>query len=56
MSSNNASSLYGFSNFHPQESKIMNGVKELKELKKAVNALVEIDDKVLELLCQAMKV
>ena len=56
MSSNNASSLYGFSNFHLQESKCVNGVNKIKELKEAVNALVEIDDKVLELLCQAMKV
>ena len=47
LSSNNASSLYGFSNFHQQESKITNAVNEIKELKEAINALAEIDDNVL---------
>lgn len=47
LSNKNASSLYGFSNFHQQESKIMTAVNEIKELQEAVNALAEIDDKIL---------
>jgi hypothetical protein len=47
VSSNTASSLYGFSNFQEEESRIMNAVDEINELHEAVNALAEIDDKVL---------
>ena len=45
LSKNKASNLYGFSDFHKQESRINSTFEEFKELRDAVDTLAKLEDK-----------
>ena len=45
LSKNKASNLYGFSDFHKQESRINSTLEEFKELRDAVDTLAKLQDK-----------
>jgi hypothetical protein len=45
LSSNKSTAIYGFADFHKQEAKINEAIRELKEVCEAVDMLATVKDK-----------